>query len=178
MILFTPFKVAKGPKGSERLASVRHTEGIDTMGRKFNILDDWTNPDLCHRHLEVAPDDGDLWRARDEIKDHQPILHAPGRSAECVSVTASGDRSRACFGARLAISPLANSGLAGLQRMLTQLPGNPGSMGAHPPLDESSKLGATLFPRASAAGGSGEAAALHSPLDVGCLGLNLFVRRG
>ena len=49
--LFTPFRVPWGPGRKSRLASIRHTVGVDETGMKFDIMDDWTQPGVAHRVL-------------------------------------------------------------------------------------------------------------------------------
>jgi hypothetical protein len=50
--LFTPFKVAKGPKKSESLNIKRFTKGVTQSGREFEFHDDWQRSDNAHRMLE------------------------------------------------------------------------------------------------------------------------------
>lgn len=56
--LFTPFRLPTGPKSSAQLVGLRYTEGVDTVGRRFHILDDWTSEQNAHRLLDFS------WRGR------------------------------------------------------------------------------------------------------------------
>ena len=49
--LVTPFRVPRVPGRKSRLASIRHTAGVDETGMKFDIMDDWTQPGVAHRVL-------------------------------------------------------------------------------------------------------------------------------
>ena len=51
--LFTPFKVAKGPKIQDKLATVRLTNGKFENGETFSIVDGWMDLKLAHRCLKA-----------------------------------------------------------------------------------------------------------------------------
>ena len=46
--LFTPCRVARGPRHADELAGVRVTEGIDMNGTHFKTEDDWRAPGRAH----------------------------------------------------------------------------------------------------------------------------------
>jgi hypothetical protein len=50
--LFTPYKVAKGPKARVPLSHVRFTYGTTESGKTFEFHDDWTLPSRKHYVLE------------------------------------------------------------------------------------------------------------------------------
>ena len=52
--LFTPYKVARGPGRKTKLRVTRITEGINQLGQKFSIKDDWTNPERSHRRMAMS----------------------------------------------------------------------------------------------------------------------------
>ena len=51
--LFTPFKVARGPGRRTKLEPTRITEGVDELGQRFRIEDDWRDPAQSHRVLDL-----------------------------------------------------------------------------------------------------------------------------
>ena len=51
--LFTPFKVARGPGRRTKLEATRVTEGINELGQRFRIEDDWRDPIQSHRILDT-----------------------------------------------------------------------------------------------------------------------------
>ena len=46
--LFTPCRVARGPRHADALSGRRCTEGIDWSGKRFKIVDDWRAPGRAH----------------------------------------------------------------------------------------------------------------------------------
>ena len=50
--LFTPYKVAKGPKSDVKLGEFRFTKGVTESGIKFEFHDRWTDPETAHRLLD------------------------------------------------------------------------------------------------------------------------------
>ena len=46
--MFTPFKIPRGPGRKTKLKVTRTTEGIDDLGQKFVVKDNWT--DQAHAH--------------------------------------------------------------------------------------------------------------------------------
>ena len=51
--LFIPFKVARGPGRRTKLEATRVTEGINELGQRFRIEDDWRDPIQSHRILDT-----------------------------------------------------------------------------------------------------------------------------
>ena len=49
--MFTPFRVPNGPGRKTRLNTVRETIGIDEVGCRFKLTDDWTRKADAHRVL-------------------------------------------------------------------------------------------------------------------------------
>lgn len=50
--LFTPFKVAKGPKSNDQLGVVRFTRGVTKSGQIFEFHDKWNIEKNAHRLLD------------------------------------------------------------------------------------------------------------------------------
>ena len=49
--MFTPFKVSKGPKSSDKIGKYRITQGVDVNGKEFTIVDKWREVEDPHKCL-------------------------------------------------------------------------------------------------------------------------------
>ena len=65
--LFTPCRVARGPAHPDCLRTRRVTEGVDIQGNRFRIDDNWREPGIAHKVLDLPWTGVTTFRSRDVI---------------------------------------------------------------------------------------------------------------